>query len=678
MVDELRGRWVDAPPNRIPIAKRRGANPAAVACNACRKRKHKCSHDRPTCTACQDLGKVCVYDVEPGYSRHQALKQKQKSQQDELAEMHELFDRLRRLEEDEGAGVLRSLRSGAQPQDLLASLRSGSFRAQRHLNTLEANIVRFNLAGILSDPGSKHQLRRLFAAAYSLGAMAGSGKQQTTISLKEQVILPAPTAILPGWHKTEQFDATAAERLTTSNVRRFAPVNLALNLIPFERWTSVVVDRTQMVDILSIYFSWWHPTYRLFDEERFIDHLINGVPDPPASCLFNACCSIACAQYRNMDPTCGSLLPYFHQQAKASWSASLGQTHVRLVSAAGALCIPTYLLGEEDLALGYMTQGYQIATRLGLFSVTPREVPPAGHITYSAYRELSIAAWGLFNLSASTSLHHSGPPMIARHPSYHIVGGTDNPRRWVSWPRAATDQSFQANGDVSYSALSQLIVEFCNLRSHFRSTDKRGFQMSLIMLQHLLQWSSTQPDSQLPANNYTPHNTHLYIIVHSIIMECFRPYKASNRFAAQLFQASMTQVRTLLQRMVDKWDDVPLPSLSGLPRLAHEEMLRLQQGDKQAAHFMTLACEYLYRYAEWSPFALRMLEAILLTAIHREIQLPARLQAIMVGLKAKKAALEVAADDIKTTFSIALEYEQGEQLTATATSLLQQVKDLAI
>ncbi|KAG8626191.1 hypothetical protein KVT40_006592 [Elsinoe batatas] len=661
MVYELRGQWVDV--LRTTIARRKRANSTAVACNACRRRKHKCSHDRPTCTACQDLGKVCIYDAEPGYSRHQALKQKQKSQQDQLAELHDLIGRLRRVEEDEGASILRSLRSGARPQDLLALLQSGSFRAQRHLNTLEANFVRFNLAGILSDPELKHQLRRLF---------------EMTVSSKEQVVSSDRSTLPPSWQKTEQSDPTAAGDVATSSMRSFASVDLPLSMIPFERWTSVVADKTQIVDILSIYFSWWHPTYRLFDEERFIDHLINGVPDPSASCLFNACCSIACAQYRNMDPTCGSLLPYFHQQAKASWSASLGQTHVRLVSAASALCIPTYLLGEEDLALDLIVQSYQIATRLGLFSIIPCEVPPAGDITYSAYRELSVAAWGLFNLSASTSLHHSGPPIIARHPSYHLVGGTDTPRHWVSWPRAATKESFLANGDVSYSALSQLIVEFCNLRSQFRSTDKRGFQMSLIMLQHLLEWSSTQPDSQLPVNNYTPHNTHLYIIVHSIIMECFRPYKASNRFAAQLFQASMTQVRTLLQQMVDKWDDVPLPSLSGLPRLAYEEMLCLQQGDKQAVHFMTLACEYLYRYADWSPFALRMLEAILLTAVHRNVQLRARLPAIMVGLRAKKAALEVAADDIKTTLSIALEYQQGEQLTATATSLLQQVENLTI
>lgn len=47
------------------------------ACNACAKRKQRCSGDRPTCRYCHEKGvKECVYEVSEGMTRSEDLKEK--------------------------------------------------------------------------------------------------------------------------------------------------------------------------------------------------------------------------------------------------------------------------------------------------------------------------------------------------------------------------------------------------------------------------------------------------------------------------------------------------------------------------------------------------------------------------------------------------------------------------
>ncbi|KAF2228973.1 hypothetical protein EV356DRAFT_435816, partial [Viridothelium virens] len=93
----------------------------AAACKACHRRKSKCDGVRPACTACQQRGIPCHYDVEPEESRMMALKRRNDDLERELARLWELFTFLRTRPLPEAHQILERMRSSS---DLLAVLQS--------------------------------------------------------------------------------------------------------------------------------------------------------------------------------------------------------------------------------------------------------------------------------------------------------------------------------------------------------------------------------------------------------------------------------------------------------------------------------------------------------------------------------------------------------------------------
>ena len=56
--------------------KKRRLMSKVAACNACRKRKSRCDGVRPCCGACNQQTRKCIYDVEPGVSRHKSIRRR--------------------------------------------------------------------------------------------------------------------------------------------------------------------------------------------------------------------------------------------------------------------------------------------------------------------------------------------------------------------------------------------------------------------------------------------------------------------------------------------------------------------------------------------------------------------------------------------------------------------------
>ncbi|KAG7100923.1 Filamentous growth regulator 27 like protein [Verticillium longisporum] len=61
------------PPTRLALP-RQQTQAIKVACEACRKRKGKCTGERPSCRFCNERGYKCEYDSEPMQTRSQALR----------------------------------------------------------------------------------------------------------------------------------------------------------------------------------------------------------------------------------------------------------------------------------------------------------------------------------------------------------------------------------------------------------------------------------------------------------------------------------------------------------------------------------------------------------------------------------------------------------------------------
>lgn len=60
--------------HQLEGGKKRRLMSKVAACNACRKRKSRCDGVRPCCGACNQQTRKCIYDVEPGVSRHKSIR----------------------------------------------------------------------------------------------------------------------------------------------------------------------------------------------------------------------------------------------------------------------------------------------------------------------------------------------------------------------------------------------------------------------------------------------------------------------------------------------------------------------------------------------------------------------------------------------------------------------------
>ncbi|PNS17631.1 Transcriptional activator protein UGA3 [Sphaceloma murrayae] len=124
----------DSKDARDPKGKKRSH--ITIACNACRSRKHKCSGDRPVCTACQDRGSQCVYDADEDTTRLGNLKRKHTLLEEETVQLRRLVDFIRDQPHPEVLRVIEGLRSGLTVGEVMrpSDIQDGTPRSSRERN----------------------------------------------------------------------------------------------------------------------------------------------------------------------------------------------------------------------------------------------------------------------------------------------------------------------------------------------------------------------------------------------------------------------------------------------------------------------------------------------------------------------------------------------------------------
>ena len=99
-----------------------GSNPSLQirsACAECRRRKQRCTGDRPSCRFCDDKGVDCLYEVADGMTRSQDLKLKVREATERGDRLDQLVDAMRQGTDQQSSELLARLRVGATLDDLL-------------------------------------------------------------------------------------------------------------------------------------------------------------------------------------------------------------------------------------------------------------------------------------------------------------------------------------------------------------------------------------------------------------------------------------------------------------------------------------------------------------------------------------------------------------------------------
>lgn len=94
------------------------------ACMRCRKRKGRCTGERPICRYCSELGLDCSWDVSDGLTRTNDLKRRLREAANRSLELDRIFVVLRDGTDAESTEVLARLRLGDSDADVILSLTS--------------------------------------------------------------------------------------------------------------------------------------------------------------------------------------------------------------------------------------------------------------------------------------------------------------------------------------------------------------------------------------------------------------------------------------------------------------------------------------------------------------------------------------------------------------------------
>jgi len=98
-----------------------GSNPPQFrsACVECRRRKQKCTGERPSCQTCGEKGMECSYEVADGMTRSEDLKFKVQEATERGNRLDQLVGAMRHGTDQQSSELLARLRIGATVDDLL-------------------------------------------------------------------------------------------------------------------------------------------------------------------------------------------------------------------------------------------------------------------------------------------------------------------------------------------------------------------------------------------------------------------------------------------------------------------------------------------------------------------------------------------------------------------------------
>lgn len=278
-------------PDKQPTRQR-----APAACQPCRTRKSKCDTQRPVCGACTLRGTECEYDIAPNTTRYTSLKRRHQNLEEEHVELLQLYDMLRFRPESDAIAILNRIRAGTDLQSILAFVKEGDLLVQARTNTTDT------YASVLPPARSRYEAQLNVHHPNAYPALPPLDDPAADLGDKRKSILDLPPQDHPHATKEEIENArqvpSAIRAYDCTYQPRFihkprAHSDERLCRVQARRWTRVACEDATLANLIALYLSWEHSTFRIFDEDYFLDQLVEGSTDYCSSLLVNAICAAA-------------------------------------------------------------------------------------------------------------------------------------------------------------------------------------------------------------------------------------------------------------------------------------------------------------------------------------------------------------------------------------------------
>ncbi|KAF3176821.1 hypothetical protein TWF751_003142 [Orbilia oligospora] len=304
-------------PRPTMVAKSNKKTRAKTACMPCQQSKRKCDEELPKCSSCIESDLDCIYSVE-GTARHKRniIRDKIKDYESDIAKYERILDHIKGSSVSSLQRVLEVIRGQATLEEIMMFIRNDQ-------------------------------------AAY----------------LPTEVISPVPTTSSLSLLMNEEW-YQGIEPLDRINLEILddRPI-LDVTAHP---WTTVTDDDELVSHLMSLYMTWDHPVWHLFDWDIFIDAMKTGDTTYCSPLLVNATLAEAC-HYSNRisfraDPHNPNFIGHrFFQEAMRLWNEETTQIPT-LLTVQSALMIGVTLAADGMDRLGgmFLNNGIRLCRELFL------------------------------------------------------------------------------------------------------------------------------------------------------------------------------------------------------------------------------------------------------------------------------------------------------------------------
>lgn len=333
-------------------------HPSSSSSRPRRLTRFQCDAVRPTCGACVKRKIDCVY---AHIDTVQGLKRKYEDVEGDLEAYAELYRFVQTRTVEDGAQVMRLIRSGDDVLSVLHQVKYG--------NLLLQLAVRPETSFRYTVPLGAEMPDRLMAPSNSaLASLIYLNRDDAAPTGTTEIVSPKGPPQWAAFEAQYRIPLHAAELVEP----RIEEASIA-------SWTLVAVDETILKDLLRVYFQYGYAFFPFFHKDLFLDDLVAGRRRHCSSLLVNAILTNACHAYRRSadrsefwNPT--TLQYRFSAETRRLRELEVDRPRLTTVQATLLLSLDHNMNGTDRIGWALMLQAVAMAHSMKLFDRLPASI----------------------------------------------------------------------------------------------------------------------------------------------------------------------------------------------------------------------------------------------------------------------------------------------------------------
>ncbi|KAK4460166.1 hypothetical protein QBC42DRAFT_272974 [Cladorrhinum samala] len=498
---------------------------ARAACIPCRRRKTKCSAERPICNEClrRRSGDCCYNTTDEDETPGRALKRRYADLESQATTYEQVYDILRTRPQPEVEEVVRRIRSGENPSNIIRHVENGDLVLQPSVVPearfrYEFPFRRTALPARLQTPENPYfgSLIHQWESRQETPSEARAGQQALASSEMRGLYLKP-------YHAAEVWD---------SLVDSAEP----------SKWTSVIKDNALLRNLLRIYFLHDYVWFTAFQKDYFLSDMIAGRRQFCSSLLVNAVLAIACHCDRSISDRVEFWNPHtlgyrFLNEARRLWEVEVASERTRLTTIQAAILL-NYVYNMNSmvqLGWGYTLKAMDWARKIKLFD------KPDGWETMDPRLRAGrdFTAWCLFEWQSHCTYFLFQQPLQDTPPEVPLPNVVHQPawygEVWLKYPLEQNLHPYHFAQFFKAKSGLRVILNYISRACFGRSSPNYTPPAENVweLYSRLCSWFADLPDSLLPKNIVLAGQLKLHMHYHHAVITLLQPLlKASTSNAS--------------------------------------------------------------------------------------------------------------------------------------------------